>query len=80
MAYAYNPSYSGGRDQGDRKFEASPGKIVLKTLSQKKKQNPSQKRVCGVPQGVGPEFKYQYCKKKVKKLIKANNCFHSDYI
>jgi hypothetical protein len=32
-------------------------------LSQKK---PSQKRAVGVVQGVGPEFKSQYCKKKKK--------------
>jgi hypothetical protein len=36
-----------------------PWQILLKTLSQK---NPSQKRACGVAQGVGPEFKLQYCK------------------
>jgi hypothetical protein len=28
------------------------------------KKNPSQKRAGGVAQGVGPEFKPQYCKKK----------------
>jgi hypothetical protein len=28
------------------------------------KKNPSQKRACGVAQGVGPEFKHQYRKKK----------------
>jgi hypothetical protein len=31
VAHAYNPSYSGGRDQED------PGKIVHETLSQNKK-------------------------------------------
>jgi hypothetical protein len=34
--------------------------IVCKTLSQKKKKK-SQKRAGGVAQGVGPEFKPQYC-------------------
>jgi hypothetical protein len=39
---------------------SQPGKIVHKTLSQKKKKkNPFQKRVGGVAQGVGPEFKCQ---------------------
>jgi hypothetical protein len=39
--------------------------IVLEThLSQKKH---SQKKAGGVTQGVGPEFKFQYCKKKKKK-------------
>jgi hypothetical protein len=32
-------------------------------------KNPSQKRTGGVAQGVGPEFKPQYCKKK-KKVTK----------
>jgi hypothetical protein len=44
-------------------LEASPGQIVPETLSQK---NPSQKRSGGVAQGVGPEFKPQYQKKKKK--------------
>jgi hypothetical protein len=38
--------------------------MVHKTLSQK---NPSQKKVGGVVQGVGPEFKPQYHQKKKKK-------------
>jgi hypothetical protein len=38
------------------RFEANPGKIVCKTLSQKK---PSYKRAGGVAQGIGPEFKHQ---------------------
>jgi hypothetical protein len=32
------------------------------------KKNPSQKRAAGVAQGVGPEFKLQYRKKKKKKI------------
>jgi hypothetical protein len=31
------------------------------------KKNPSQKRAGGVAQGIGPEFKPQYCAKKKKK-------------
>jgi hypothetical protein len=42
------------------------GQIVLKTLSQKKKKK-SQKRAGGVAQGVSPEFKLQFCKKRKKK-------------
>jgi hypothetical protein len=38
----------------------------LKDLSQK---NASQKRVGGVVQGISPEFKSQYCKKKKKKTM-----------
>jgi hypothetical protein len=39
-------------------------KIVPETLSLKK---PSLKRAGGVAQGVGSEFKPQYCQKKKKK-------------
>jgi hypothetical protein len=41
--------------------QSQPGQIVLKTLSQK---NQSQKRACGMAQGVGPEFKVRHGKKK----------------
>jgi hypothetical protein len=41
-----------------------PGEIAHETLSQK---NPSQKRAGGVEQGVGPEFKSQYRKKKKRQ-------------
>jgi hypothetical protein len=45
--------------------QSQPRHIVDETLSQKKKN--SQKRAGGVAQGVGPEFKSQYCKKKKKE-------------
>jgi hypothetical protein len=41
-----------------------PGQIFHEILSRKKK---SQKRTGGVAQGVCPEFKSQYCKKKKKE-------------
>jgi hypothetical protein len=53
VAHACNPSYSGGRgleNQGSKSAQANS------------LQNPSQKRTGGVAQGVGPEFKPQYCK------------------
>jgi hypothetical protein len=40
-----------------------PRQIVCEILSQK---YPTQKRAGGVAQGVGPEFKFQHCKKKKK--------------
>jgi hypothetical protein len=43
------------------KVQSQPPQIVQETPSQR---NPSQKRVGGVTQGVGPEFKLQYHKKK----------------
>jgi hypothetical protein len=44
--------------------QSQPRQIVWDTLSQKKKKNPSHKRTDGVAQGVGPEFKPLYHKKK----------------
>jgi hypothetical protein len=41
--------------------QSQPGQIVPETLSQKKKPSP-RKRAGGVAQGIGPEFKPQYCK------------------
>jgi hypothetical protein len=63
VAYAYNASYSGGRDQEDCSPK-SAGEIVLRDPISK---------ICitkgagGVAQGEGPEFKPQYHKKKKKK-------------
>jgi hypothetical protein len=50
------------------------GQIVHETLSQK---NPSQKRAGGVAQGVGPEFKPQYCKNK-QNFKKFRECYRCD--
>jgi hypothetical protein len=47
------------------KVRSQPRQIVSETLPQKKKK--SQKRAGRVAQGVGPEFKLQYHKKKRKK-------------
>jgi hypothetical protein len=44
--------------------QSQPWQIVLKTLSKKK---PVTKRGSGMAQGVGLEFKPQYCKKKKKE-------------
>jgi hypothetical protein len=63
VAHRYIPSYSGGRAQEDhssRPIQANS----FETLSQ---NNPSQKRVGVVAQGLSPEFKHQYSKKKKKR-------------
>jgi hypothetical protein len=50
-------------------FEANPRQIVQETLSRK---YPTQKKMAGgVAQGVGPELKSQYCKKKKSHSEKA---------
>jgi hypothetical protein len=53
---AYNPGYSGGRDQED---SGSRNPISKKTLHKK--------GLMEWAQGVGPEFKLQHCKTEKKK-------------
>jgi hypothetical protein len=57
VAQAYNPSYSEGRDQEDR---------GVKPAQANSSRDPILKipRAGGVAQGLGPEFKSQYCKNK----------------
>jgi hypothetical protein len=57
VAYACNPSYSGGRDQEN---------CSLKPVWANSSQDPvlkisNTKKAGGVAQGVGPEFKPQHC-------------------
>jgi hypothetical protein len=49
--------------------QSQPWQIVLRDLTskKKKKKKTSGKIVGGVAQGVGPEFKPQYCKKRKKE-------------
>jgi hypothetical protein len=47
-------------------FEASPGKYFARPFLGEKKKKKITRRTGGVIQGVGPEFKHQYCKKKKK--------------
>jgi hypothetical protein len=62
VAHAYNPSYSGGRAQENCGSKPSR-QIVQETLSQK---YPTPKRIGGVAQSVGPEFKPQYPKQNTR--------------
>jgi hypothetical protein len=50
--------------------QSQPGKTVCETISQK---NLSDKRAGGMAQGVSPEFKPQYQKKKKKNQRNAKN-------
>jgi hypothetical protein len=59
VAYACNPSYSGGRDQEDHGSKP----VQANSWQAPTLKNPSQKRAGGV----GPEFKPQYHKKKKEK-------------
>jgi hypothetical protein len=60
VAYTWNCSYSGGRDQEDTSSKPAQANSSQDPISKKK----SQKRTGGVTQGVGPEFEPQNCKKK----------------
>jgi hypothetical protein len=64
MAHTCNPSYSGGRDLGDQSSKPAQANSLPDPIS----KTPIKKRAGGVAQGVGPEFKPQYHKKKKKKI------------
>jgi hypothetical protein len=61
-AHTYNLSYSGGSDQEYRSLKPAKANNSGEPIS----KNPSQKRAGGMAEGVGPEFKPQYQKKKKK--------------
>jgi hypothetical protein len=60
VSHAYNPSYTVGRDEED--YSSNPAWANSSQAPISKKS--SQKRAGGVAQGVGPEFKSQYHKKR----------------
>jgi hypothetical protein len=60
VAHACNPSYSEGRDQEDRGSKPAWANSSQDPIS----KILNTKRVGGVAQGVDPEFKPQYRKKK----------------
>jgi hypothetical protein len=63
VVHAYNPSYSGGREQED--LSSKPAKANSPRPYLEKTHHI--KRSGRVAQGVGPEFKPQYHKKKKKE-------------
>jgi hypothetical protein len=66
IAHAYNPSYSGGRDQKDRGSNPAQANSSRDPISEK---NTTKNWAGGVVQGVSPEFKLQYYQKKRKKIL-----------
>jgi hypothetical protein len=56
VAHAYNPSYSGGRDQENHGSKSAQANSLKNPIS---KEKSSQKRADGVVQGGGPKFKLQ---------------------
>jgi hypothetical protein len=59
VVHAYNPSYSGGRDQEDHGLKPAQANSLQDPILRK----PLTKKAGGVAQGEGPEFR----KKKKKK-------------
>jgi hypothetical protein len=57
VAHAYNPSFSGGRDQEDHGSKPAQANNSQDPISKKKKSKPSLKSAGGVVQDVEPEFK-----------------------
>jgi hypothetical protein len=64
VAHACNPSYSGGRDQEEHSLKPAWANSSQNPIS----KIPNTKRASGVAQGIGPEFKPRYCKRK-KKIV-----------
>jgi hypothetical protein len=60
VVYTCNSSHSGGRTLKDCSLKTAQANSSKDPIS---KKNPSQKRSGGLTQGVGPEFKPQYCQK-----------------
>jgi hypothetical protein len=61
LVHTYNPSYSGGRDQEDHGLKPSQANSLGDTIL---KKTHHKKGLAGVAQGISPEFKPQYHKKK----------------
>jgi hypothetical protein len=60
LAHVCNPNYSGGRDQENHVSKPAWANSSQDPIS----KIPNTKRASGVVQGIGPEFKPQYWKKK----------------
>jgi hypothetical protein len=61
---ACNLRYLGGRDEEDHSSKPAQENSLQDLIL---KKNPSPKRTGGVAQGVDPEYKPQYLKKKLKE-------------
>jgi hypothetical protein len=69
VAHTCNPSYSGGRGQEDHGLKPAQENSLPDPISKKKTHH--KKKTGRVAQGIGSEFKPQYCKKK--NQIKSQN-------
>jgi hypothetical protein len=60
VAHTCNPSYSGGRDQEDHGSKPAQANSLQDPIL---KKTHHKERASEAAQGVGPEFKPQYCEK-----------------
>jgi hypothetical protein len=70
VAHAYNSSYLGGRNQEGHGSKPAWANSLRDSISKKKKNH--KKGAGGVAQGIGTEFKPQYCKEKKKRKKERN--------
>jgi hypothetical protein len=68
VAHAYNPIYSGGRDQEDHRSKSARANSSVRPYLEKTHHK---NRASEVAQGEGPEFKPQYLKNKQTKTAAA---------
>jgi hypothetical protein len=68
VAQACNPSYSGGRDHEDYGLKPAQANSSVRPYL---KKTLHKNRAGGLTQGIGPEFKPYYLKKKKKSKDKS---------
>jgi hypothetical protein len=75
VGHAWNPRYSGGRDQEDHSLKPAQANSLWEPIS----KIPVTKRAGGMAHSEGPEFKPHYCQKKMPQA-KSKSFLHSWYI
>jgi hypothetical protein len=83
VAHTSNPIYSGSSDQEGQCSKSTWANSLQDPISKTKqtnKKHPLQKRAGGVAQGVGPDFKTQYCKKKKKVSYSSIQPFNKYFL
>jgi hypothetical protein len=69
VIHTCNPSNSGGRDQEDHTLKPAWANSLQDPISKNTYHKKKKKKAGGVAQGIGSQFKFQYCKKKKRKNI-----------
>jgi hypothetical protein len=79
VVHACNPSYSEGRDQEDRGLKPALANSSARPYLKSTPRPLHTFYLGGVVQGVGPDFKPQYCKKKKKSVIASRSFQQTEY-